>query len=94
MGGSQTRPYYCVSDNCTSSITKRHGLPEVVRAFQSFSARRINEQRGLSGVPVWQRNYYDRVIRNNGELNGIRQYIVNNPAQWEIDSENPTYKWR
>ena len=44
--------------------TRRHALPEIVRAFKSFSSRRINVQRGSTGVPVWQRNYYERVIRS------------------------------
>ncbi|MGD9159077.1 MAG: hypothetical protein PVG39_11770 [Desulfobacteraceae bacterium] len=38
---------------------------------------------------VWQRNYYEHVIRNEDELNLVREYIVNNPKRWEIDRENP-----
>lgn len=70
-------------------LQKRHGLPEIVRGFKTFSARRINHLRNIPGVPVWQRNYYEHVIRNERELDGIREYIVNNPTQWELDSENP-----
>jgi REP element-mobilizing transposase RayT len=66
---------------------KRHGLPEIVRGFKTFSARRINELRGTPGVPVWQRNYYERVVRDGHALNRIRQYIVNNPKRWVIDRE-------
>ncbi len=36
---------------------------------------------------LWQRNYYERVIRNDGELNAIREYIFANPANWEQDEE-------
>jgi len=68
---------------------KRHGLPEIVRAFKSFSARRINEIRLSPAVPVWQRNYYEHVIRDVDSLNRIREYIVNNPARWADDKENP-----
>jgi putative transposase len=64
-----------------------HGLPEVVRGFKSFSARRINLLTGSSGTPFWQRNYYERVIRNERELNAIREYIRNNPVKWELDRE-------
>jgi len=67
----------------------RHGLPEIVRAFKTFSARRINEMRGMPGGKIWQRNYYEHIIRNDDELNRIREYIANNPAQWEMDRENP-----
>ena len=38
---------------------------------------------------VWQRNYYERIVRNDDELNRIREYIVGNPTQWESDRENP-----
>jgi REP element-mobilizing transposase RayT len=38
---------------------------------------------------LWQRNYFERVIRNEEELNNIREYIVTNPARWMIDRENP-----
>ena len=38
---------------------------------------------------LWQRNYYEHIIRDERELNQIREYIVNNPMQWELDAENP-----
>ena len=38
---------------------------------------------------LWQRNYYEHVIRNDDALSRIRQYIVNNPGQWDFDEENP-----
>lgn len=68
---------------------RRHGLPEMVRAFKTFSARRINAIRRTPGTPVWQRNYYEHVIRNEESLQRIRQYVLDNPARWEYDRENP-----
>lgn len=38
---------------------------------------------------LWQRNYYERIIRNEHELHKIRHYIQNNPEKWELDKENP-----
>jgi REP element-mobilizing transposase RayT len=38
---------------------------------------------------LWQRSYYDHIIRNEQDLHGVRAYIMNNPAQWTIDGENP-----
>ena len=67
----------------------RPGLPEIIRAFKTFSARRINELRAMPGAPVWQRNYYEHVVRGENELSRIREYIANNPLQWEMDRENP-----
>jgi len=69
---------------------KSHGLSEIVRAFKTFSAREINKSRGMTSAPVWQRSYYERVIRDKGELNRIRRYIVDNPVMWAMDRNNPT----
>jgi len=66
-----------------------HGLPEIVRAFKTFSARRINALRRLAGVPVWQRNYYEHIIRNEIEYSLIFDYIQNNPACWLEDQIHP-----
>jgi putative transposase len=38
---------------------------------------------------LWQRNYYEHIVRNDASLNRIRRYIVNNPARWGEDAENP-----
>lgn len=38
---------------------------------------------------IWQRNYYEHVIRNDMELNRVRQYIIENPLKWDMDLENP-----
>jgi len=72
------------------TITKRKiSLPEIVRQLKTFSAKRINALRGTPGVPVWQRNYYDRVIRSDREHEEIAAYIANNPANWLTDAERP-----
>ncbi|MBW6513041.1 MAG: transposase [Desulfuromonadaceae bacterium] len=68
---------------------KRHGLSEIVRGFKTFSARRINQLRDTPGVPVWQRNYYERIIRDERELEAIRQYINDNPITWHDDENHP-----
>ena len=72
----------------------QHGLPEIIRAFKTFSGRRINALRNTTGVPVWQRNYYEHIIRGESELTRIREYIANNPMQWELDRENPLWSLR
>jgi putative transposase len=41
---------------------------------------------------LWQRNYYEHVIRNEGDLDHIRQHIIDNPARWDQDPENPNYR--
>jgi putative transposase len=64
-------------------------LGAFVGGFKSAITKRINETRATLGVPVWQRNYYEHVIRGENELSRIREYIANNPLQWEMDRENP-----
>jgi hypothetical protein len=63
-------------------------LPEIVRALKTFSARGINARRGTPGASVWQRGYYERIIKNERELNLTRQYMTNNPRNWQTDHEN------
>jgi putative transposase len=40
---------------------------------------------------LWQRNYYEQIIRNESELNRVREYIADNPARWGEDIHNPDY---
>lgn len=64
-------------------------LGAIIRGFKAATTKRINEVRQTPGAPVWQRNYYEHVIRNESELARIRKYVVNNPLQWALDRENP-----
>ena len=68
---------------------KRHGLPEIVRALKTHSSRRINELRLTHSADVWQRNYHDRIIRNDRQLQAIRGYIRSNADHWAEDPESP-----
>lgn len=69
---------------------RRATLGQVVGYFKYQSTKRINILRNNPGVPVLQRNYYERVIRNEQELAAIRQYIADNPAKWVEDENHPT----
>lgn len=42
--------------------------------------------RNTPGISVWQRNYYERIIRDDKSLENIRNYIINNPVQWYNDN--------
>jgi len=67
-----------------------HGsLGAIIQNFKSVSTRKINKLRNNPGCPVWQRNYYERVIRNDDELTRAREYIMNNPLRWDNDENNP-----
>jgi putative transposase len=76
----------------TSCRGQRYALPEIIRAFKTFSSRKINKWREMPGTPVWQRNYYEHVIRKDESLDRIREYIVTNPLRWLLDRENPAHQ--
>ena len=66
----------------------RKTLSVVIRTFKAAVTRqcRLNGH----GHFKWQRGFYDRIVRDEDELNRIREYIITNPVKWQIDKENPT----
>jgi len=69
-------------------------LQDVVRWFKTMTTNAYIRGAKQSGWPrfdgkLWQRNYYEHIIRDDESLNRIREYIINNPLQWELDQENP-----
>jgi REP element-mobilizing transposase RayT len=60
-------------------------IPAIVRAYKSSVAYRINLMRGLRNAPVWQRNYYEHILRNADEAERIQHYIESNPSNWAMD---------
>jgi putative transposase len=71
---------------------RRMLLPKIIGRFKMTSAKRINEVRGTQGVPVWQRNYYEHVIRDERSFGRIEEYIQTNVLSWEMDKENPSFE--
>lgn len=68
-------------------------LPDVIQRFKSLTTARYREGVLLHQWEpfkgrLWQRNYYEHVIRDEESLNKIREYILNNPLNWEMDEEN------
>ncbi len=64
-------------------------LGTIIGSYKSTVSKHINRSRGTPGAPVWQRNYYGHVIRNENALHDIRRYIVHNPVKWDDDPDNP-----
>ncbi len=65
-------------------------LGKIIRRFKAKASYIIHEA-GFVDFG-WQRNYYDHIIRNDKELNKIREYIMNNPRKWDLDRENSLSK--
>jgi putative transposase len=86
-----------------STLTNHSSLPRMkprsisslMTGFKSATTKHINILRDSPGTPVWQRNYYDHIIRDEESLNKIRQYVFNNPLSWEVDQLHPNNpsKW-
>lgn len=75
--------------NNTGGTNPGSTLGDIICAFKSRTAIHINRYRNTQGKPVWQRNYYEHIIRNEESMERIREYIANNPMRWDDDVENP-----
>jgi len=77
------------------TMMKPGGLSTIVRSFKSATTRNINILRGAFGIPVWQRNYYDHIIRDAIAYQRIKHYIRKNPLSWQTDQLHPNNpsKW-
>jgi REP element-mobilizing transposase RayT len=67
-------------------------LGAIIGQFKSAVTKRFNVMCATPGGPVRQRNYYERILRNDRELAAIRQYIAANPARWADDENHPSRK--
>ena len=63
-----------------------NSIPTIIRSFKAVVTKQINILRNAWGSPLWQRGYYEHVIRDENDVNCIREYIVNNPARWKKDN--------
>ena len=81
-GGSRTA-------RARTAPTRRKPLGRLIGAFKTVSTKQVNLAHGTPGRLLWQRNYYEHVIRDDEEWNQVREYIAGNPMQWEMDAENP-----
>ena len=73
----------------TKTTLQSGSLGAVMAQFKSIVTKRINHFWNISGRPVWQRNYYERIIRNEHEMDRVHRYIESNPSMWAEDDENP-----
>jgi len=99
VGASGARPDYAngnFMDRATGRSPLQRGrgpseksLAAFIAGFKSAVTKRINEIRNTPAAAVWQRNYYEHIIRDEDELDRIREYVFYNASKWETDRENP-----
>jgi putative transposase len=73
---------------CQGAASSAPALGDVVRVFKSISAIAVNRFLSRLGQPLWQRNYYERIVRDPVALSNIRRYIKTNPQNWAEDTNN------
>lgn len=87
--GGKPRPYAIPSPQKTNTNPT---LGDFVGAFKSLVFKTYFNWIQTNNVPTqakfWQANYYEHIIRNDRELNAIRQYIIENPSNWQTDRDN------
>ncbi|MFC1651354.1 transposase [Candidatus Latescibacterota bacterium] len=93
-------PRACPDDKQNRQLGQPQGiaptlsLGDVIKRFKTLTTKlyidciKQNKWRPFNGK-LWQRNYWEHIIRNEKDLTQIREYIINNPVQWELDNENP-----
>jgi REP-associated tyrosine transposase len=72
----------------SGTTLQRKSLGSLIGAFKTVSTQRVNVMRNCAGQRLWQRDFYEHIIRDESELDRIRQYIADNPARWAMDREN------
>ena len=78
----------CALEDAPDGGVQAGSLGAIVRSFKAIVTRRAHEELGWRG-PVWQRNYFERIVRGKDELSQTQRYIVENPLRWELDADNP-----
>jgi len=81
-------PLIPVGPQTAPSPALRKPLGRLIGSFKTVSTKRMNELLASPGIPFWQRNYHEHVIRSEKSLNDIREYIAANPLHWGEDPEN------
>ena len=91
-GAALLRPYTGPDENQNShKINVKPGsLGAIVRSYKSAVSYRIHKEHNATGI--WQRNYYEHIIRNDKDLQNKTDYIQANPMLWDEDENNPQYE--
>lgn len=91
VGAHGRAPLHAPASNPAPLHRQPHSLSSFVAGFKSAATKRINIIRQAPGIPIWQRNYHESIVRDEESLHSIRQYIANNPQYWTDDPENPQH---
>lgn len=95
VGANGRLPLQQIQSSRPKISMKPKSISSLIAGFKSATTKKINIIRNTPQNPVWQRNYYDHIIRNDESLARIREYVQNNPLSWENDQLHPNNpsKW-
>ncbi|MFN6232558.1 MAG: transposase [Dolichospermum sp.] len=95
VGANGRSPLQQIKSSRPKISMKPKSISSLIAGFKSATTKKINIIRNTPQNPVWQRNYYDHIIRNDESLARIREYVQNNPLSWENDQLHPNNpsKW-
>ena len=85
-----------LDDGGSESLELRKPLGRLIGSFKTITTQRVNDILGTRDRRLWQRNFYEHVVRDEEDLDRIRDYIAGNPAGWDKDEENPdvaAFRW-
>jgi len=87
---------HCMRPNDRNCTSRAHGsaplrrdsccIGSIIAGFKSAVTKQGNILRQTPGLPLWQRNYHEHIIRTENDLQRICEYIQNNPLRWQFDS--------
>jgi REP element-mobilizing transposase RayT len=92
VGARHVSPLQQQSQQYPPRGPKPGSIGAIIGSFRSAVSNRINKIRRTPGAKLWQRNYYEHIIRDENELNRIRWYIKNNPLKWPGDNNCEKYR--
>jgi len=70
------------------SSMQSKSIGSFIAGFKSSFTTKMNRLDGMPGRKLWQRNYWEHIIRNENEYNRIAQYSIDNPKKWTMDKLN------
>lgn len=79
------RIQYAPTESDSELKSPSQTVGSIIRGFKAAVTSKINTLRNTPGGKVWQRNYYEHIIRNERDLYNIKNYIEMNPIKWEYD---------
>ena len=88
FGVSEPSEWYSTPTKNNRPLVLPGSIPAIIRAYKSAVTYAINSVRNTKGRPVWQRNYFEHIIRDEKDYDNIVEYIYQNPYNWETDKEN------